>query len=344
MSAPQTPEETPVKFSLMRLLVRVCIILCLCAGVVALIGHQWLKIISTQEGPHQEHAIILVKPGDGHMVLKHKLERENLIHSHLHYHLYALYHHDTYIPKAGEYKVEAGASLEAIFKSLDSGKTYQRRLTIVEGQRSFDVMNSLNDAEGLSSVILSSPLEGSIFPDTYFYSYGDDRRQLLARMQQKMEITKAEIWAERDTTIPLKNADELVILASIIEKEAGNNAERALISSVFMNRLKKRMRLQSDPTVAYGLSLEKPLQLRLSKADLKTSHRWNSYLNAGLPPTPIANPSYESLYAAAHPAESDYFYFVADAEGGHAFSRTLAEHNKNVRIYRQKIKKRKTQN
>ena len=343
MTAAHPEPEKSASFSPLKLFARLLIIFLLCGGTFALAAYHWLGVISTQPGPHKNHALIVVKPGDGHMVLQHMLERDGLIHSRWHYHFFALYNHKKYMPKVGEYKIEAGATLTEIFQLLASGKTYQRRLTILEGWRSFDIMHALNSAETLSSVILSPPAEGSVFPDTYFYNYGDDRRTVLARMQRKMEITKAEIWANRDLSIPLKNADELVILASIIEKEAGNNAERALIASVFMNRLNKKMRLQSDPTVAYGLSIEQPLKLRLSKSDLKNRHRWNSYVHSGLPPTPIANPSFESLYAAAHPEKSDFLYFVADAEGGHKFSRTLAEHNKNVRIYRQKMKRQKAQ-
>lgn len=340
MSEAQPPHEVPQQSRLWRWLIRLCIILMLCGGLGFLVGQSWLEVIATQKGPHTDHVLVRVQPGDGHMVLQHKLAKHQIIHDRLHYQIYAFVNHSRYVPKAGEYLIEAGASLEDIFIQLDAGITYQRRITIIEGLRSFDIMNILNEAEGLRSVILSPPDEGSIFPDTYFYVYDDDRRSILARMQQKMEMLKAEIWAERDAGLPLKSPEELVILASIIEKEAGNASERPLIASVFVNRLNAKMRLQSDPTVAYGLYREQPLPQRLSRRELKTPHRWNSYMNAGLPPTPIANPSYASLYAAAHPAQTDYFYFVADGEGGHNFARTLAEHNRNVRIYRKKMKNR----
>ena len=219
---------------------------------------------------------------------------------------------------------------------------FQRNLTIIEGWRSFDVMRALNDAEEMSSIILQPPYEGSVFPDTYFYTKDTDRRTLLAQMQAKMEMTLASIWAERATDLPLRTPEDLLKLASIIEKETGVSDEKSLVSSVFMNRLHRKMRLQSDPTVAYGLSLKGPLKQTLTKSDLATSHKWNTYRIRGLPKTPIANPGYQSLYAAAHPKKTDYFYFVADGQGGHNFAKTLDAHNRNVRQYRDII--RKTQN
>ena len=171
-------------------------------------------------------------------------------------------------PRAGEYKIPAGASLAQILELLNSGKTYQRRITIIEGWRSYDVMLALNEAEGLSSVILRPPPEGSVFPDTYYYTKGMDRRAILAIMQEKMEITLAQIWAERRADLPYKSPRELLIMASIIEKETGRASERALVSGVFVNRLYKKMRLQSDPTVAYGLVREAALPTQLTKKDL----------------------------------------------------------------------------
>ena len=201
-------------------------------------------------------------------------------------------------------------------------------------------MQALNDAEKMNSVILQPPDEGSVFPDTYFYTKGTDRRTLLAQMQAKMEITLAVIWAERAADLPLKNPEDLLKLASIIEKETGASGEKPLVSSVFMNRLQRKMRLQSDPTVSYGLSLRGSLKQTLSKSDLASPHKWNTYRIKGLPKTPIANPGYQALYAAAHPKKTDYLYFVADGGGGHNFAKTLDAHNRNVRKYRNIMRKK----
>ena len=155
-----------------------------------------------------------------------------------------------------------------------------------------------------------------------------------------MEIVLAEIWAERAADLPLKTPKDLLKLASIIEKETGASGEKPLISSVFLNRLQRKMRLQSDPTVSYGLSLNWSLKQTLSRSDLASPHKWNTYRIKGLPKTPIANPGYQALYAAAHPKKTDYLYFVADGEGGHNFAKTLDAHNRNVRQYRDIIRKK----
>jgi len=344
VSAEESASEPVAKRPLiLRFFIRFAVISGLVASVAMLGGLWWIDIIANQQGPHKRHQLIYVEPGDGRMVLMHKLARGGVIGDELHYQILSLWHRNSHMPKAGEYLIEAGASLRQIMTQLDEGRTYQRRLTIIEGLRVVDVVGLLADDEMLDGAITSLPAEGSLFPDTYFYSRGDDRVSLLDRMQQQMEMRLAEVWAERAPDLPLSSAEELAILASIIEKETGLEDERQLVASVFINRLKKNMPLQSDPTVAYGLSVSDRLKTSLSRADLKTPHRWNSYLNKGLPPTAISNPSYASIYAAAHPEKSDYLYFVADAKGGHLFARTLAEHNRNVRIYRNRLKALKQQ-
>lgn len=339
MNKEEDSSETPSKGSpILRILLRLSIVCGLFSVVAILAGLWWIDFIGRQPGPHTEHTLILVEPGDGRLVLTHKLARHGVISETLHYQMLSLWKHDSYTPKAGEYLIEAGASLNQILTQLHDGDTYQRRLTVIEGLRSYDVVSMLNADDALAGDLKEIPEEGSLFPDTYFYSWGDDRNALISRMQQQMEIIVAEIWAERAPNLPISTPQDLITLASIIERETARDDERQLVASVFINRLDRNMRLQSDPTVAYGLSIEDRLKKKLSKTDLKTPHRWNSYLNQGLPPTPIANPSYASLYAAAHPQQSDYLYFVSDAQGGHLFARTLAEHNRNVRTYRNKIK------
>ena len=324
------------RFSFARFMLRVLVVITLLGGVAGGAGYYWLKLISVQPGPHDSYTLFVVKKGAGRIQLKHDLMRAGVISEPFHYHLVSLFHAADYMPKAGEYRIPPGASLRQILALFDSGRTYQRRVTILEGWRSVDVMKALNSAEALESVVLRPPAEGSVFPDTYFYSHGDDRRALVQRMQRKMEITAAEIWSNRQEGLPLRSVDELIILASMIEKETGRDGERVLVSSVFINRLNSGMRLQSDPTVAYGLAGDGPLPEALSRDDLRITHGWNTYRKKGLPKTAIANPSQASLYAAAHPDASDYLYFVADAKGGHLFARTLAEHNRNVRLYRKR--------
>jgi UPF0755 protein len=175
------------------------------------------------------------------------------------------------------------------------------------------------------------PSEGTIFPETYTFSKGKKRMDLVNEAKSMMRAKLKDVWDNRDEGLPYKNINEMLIMASIIEKETGINDERAKVASVFVNRLKKGMLLQTDPTVIYAITEGmQNFGRSLTRKDLKVDSPYNTYKYAGLPPTPICNPGFESIYAAAHPADTDYLYFVANGQGGHNFARTLSEHNKNV--------------
>ena len=339
--AEQDPAEKPKPRRMLVLIKRLAVVALLAGFGVVLAGYLYSDVMRTQKGPHTKAVLFDLSPGTGLFKLKHDLHRAGVLSHPWQFQLAVVFGTDDFVPKAGEYELPAQASLDQIMQILHAGRVYQRKLTMIEGWRSYDVMIALNDAEALTSVILAPPAEGSVFPDTYFYTKGTDRRALLETMQAKMEMTLAEIWSERAPNLPFDRPADLLKLASIIEKETGQSGEKPLVSSVFVNRLDKNMRLQSDPTVAYGLSVDKPLQKTLTKSDLAKRHRWNTYRFKGLPKTPIANPGYQSLYAAAHPDDTDYLYFVADGKGGHNFAKTLDAHNRNVRQYRQIIRNRK---
>jgi len=340
--AEQDPAEQPKpQRRLLRLIKRLVVIALMAVFAIALAGYLYSDVMRTQKGPHTETVLFDLSPGTGLFKLRYDLHRAGVISHPWQLQLAVLLTTDEFVPKAGEYELPAQASLDQIMQILHAGRVFQRKLTIIEGWRGYDVMIALNDAEAMSSVILRPPEEGSVFPDTYFYTKGTDRRVLLEQMQAKMEITLAEIWAERAPGLPLDRPADLVKLASIIEKETGQSGEKPLVSSVFINRLEKDMRLQSDPTVAYGLARDKPLPKVLTKSDLAKRHQWNTYRFKGLPKSPIANPGYLSLHAAAHPENTDFLYFVADGKGGHNFAKTLDAHNRNVRQYRQIIRKNK---
>ena len=306
-------------------------------------GYVWIDIIRSAAGPHRTPIMFIIGQGAGTKVLKYELARAGLIARPIHYHLHAALLGNTYLPKAGEYQIPAGASLTAITDQFHKGDVFQRRLVIPEGWRSYDIMEKINQAEGLTSVILRPPEEGSVLPNTYFYNFGMDRRELLKQMQAAMEIALAETWAGRAEDLPYERAEQLLVMASIIEKETGLISEQPRVSSVFVNRLRADMRLQSDPTVAYGFAKEGIIPKTLMKKHLASTHRWNTYRHKGLPPTAIANPGKTALIAAAHPETSSYYYFVADGRGGHLFGKTLAEHNRNVRIYRNHLKRSEKQ-
>ena len=310
----------------------------LCGGVGWLAGSLWLDMIETQPGPHDSNQIILIEPGDGAVRISWVLARAGVVHHRLHYRALSLRRQSGFVPKVGEYNIPPRASLAEIMDILQAGKSLQRRLTIPEGWQVRQIIETLNEAEGLAGQIVRLPAEGSLFPDTYFYERGIQRRQLIERMQADAETELALAWAGRAEGLPLASASELLILASMIEAETGRREERALVASVFVNRLRRGMRLQSDPTVLYGLQGRQPIDRPISKQDLQAPHGWNTYLIAGLPKTPIGNPGRAALVAAANPAETDYLYFVADGLGGHLFAKTLDAHNRNVRLYRQRKK------
>jgi peptidoglycan lytic transglycosylase G len=242
--------------------------------------------------------------------------------------------------QAGEYLFPARLSMRQIMEQMIAGGTIVHRLTIPEGLTSAEIVALVAAAPDLEgSLPAATPADGSLLPETYFFSRGETRAQLLERMRKGMKDALAELWPARDGAVTLKSAAEAVILASIVEKETGLAAERPHVASVFFNRLAQGMPLQSDPTVIYALTGGKgPLGRALLRADLQVANPYNTYANPGLPPGPIANPGRASLQAVLHPDSTKDLYFVADGSGGHAFAATLDEHNRNVAAWRQQQK------
>jgi UPF0755 protein len=233
--------------------------------------------------------------------------------------------------RAGEYLFAARISPRRAVALLQSGKTVVRRLTVAEGLTTTQVLAQLNRTEGLEGDLPSPPGEGTLLPETYHFSYGERRDAMVSRMRAAMDEILARLWDSRPPGSPLKSPREALILASIVEKETALPEERSRIAAVFLNRLGKGMRLQSDPTVAYALTGGLgPLGRPLSRADLKTPSPFNTYLIDGLPPGPVCNPGRAAMAAVLDPVATEDLYFVADGTGGHVFARTLGEHNRNV--------------
>jgi UPF0755 protein len=244
--------------------------------------------------------------------------------------------------KAGEYLVPARSSPREALELLKSGVTVVRKFTSPEGLTSGQIMAELAAAQGFSGEAGAVPREGSLLPETYHYSYGDAREGVIKRMSKAMEEALEAAWKAKPADSPLKSKAELLALASIVEKETGLAAERPRVAAVFLNRLKKGMKLQSDPTIIYGIagtagSFERPI----TKDDLQKPTPYNTYVIEGLPPGPICNPGRASLEAVVKPAASEELYFVADGTGGHAFAKTLEEHNRNVANWRKIERERK---
>ena len=237
--------------------------------------------------------------------------------------------------RAGEYLFAVALSTRDVIDLLRSGQTVVRRLTLAEGLTSYEIVALVEQAAALEGTVDTVPPEGSLLPETYHYARGDRRDELVARMGRARDKLLSELWAARAPNLPVATPQEAVVLASIVEKETGVAGERPRVASVFVNRLRKGMRLQSDPPVVYGLTGGTgALGRALTRKDLQAPSPYNTYLNPGLPPGPIANPGRASLEAVLNPARTAFLYFVADGSGGHAFAKTLAEHNRNVAKWR----------
>jgi len=235
--------------------------------------------------------------------------------------------------RAAEFRFPAHASLAEVLRILREARPVQRRLTIPEGLTTRQIAALLERAEGLTGEV--PPLEeGALLPETYAYQWGETRAALARRAEQAMTQALAAAWASRAEGLPLETPREALILASIVERETGVAEERARVAAVFLNRLRRGMPLQSDPTVIYAVAEGAGLDRALTRADLERDNPFNTYRVRGLPPAPIAAPGKEALAAVTQPATTDDLYFVANGEGGHAFARTLDEHNRNVARWR----------
>ncbi len=241
---------------------------------------------------------------------------------------------DKYL-RAGEYYFPAGISVYDVMQKIRKGDVVYHRLTIPEGLTSTQIAEIINAVPNLIGEDVVHIPEGSMLPETYAYKLGDSKKEIVSAAQKALTKVLDEAWQRRSNEVPVETKEELLVLASIIEKETSVPEERRLVASVFVNRLNKGMRLQTDPTVIYALTggrgdLGRPLY----RKDLRFDSPYNTYLNYGLPPTPICHPGKASIMAAADPEITDYLFFVASGNGGHNFARTLREHNSNVRHWK----------
>lgn len=235
--------------------------------------------------------------------------------------------------KAGEYHIPANVSPAQLVQILKSGKVILHPITLIEGETSHQLTQKLLQDLRFQGDC-PAPSEGSLLPETYHFPRGTNRQVIVDHMKKAMQQTVAHAWAGRPKDCPLKTPEEMVTLASIVEKETALPRERPIVAAVFLNRLKIGMPLQADPTVLYALTAGMMTHRSLSLEDLKVDHPHNTYRHMGLPPSPIANPGLQSLHAVLNPANVSYLYFVADGSGGHVFATTLEEHQRNHEAWR----------
>ncbi len=286
-------------------------------------------------GPLAEEKNVLFKKGTGFQQIVDDMEEAGVIRHGLVFKIIAVITGDARRFKAGEYRFTAFTPPRLIMDMIGSGNVVVRRLTVAEGLTVRQITEMLAKEPLLEGEITGSFSEGSLLPETYHYTYGDSRQALIGRMQDGMKQTLAELWEKRAKDLPITTPEQALVLASIVEKETGVDNERGKVASVFINRLRKGMKLQSDPTVIYGIEKEMgPLGRPLLGSDLKHGSPYNTYMISGLPPAAIANPGRAALEAVLNPPETSYLYFVATGTGGHNFSGNLAGHNDNVRQYR----------
>jgi peptidoglycan lytic transglycosylase G len=296
----------------------------------------WLMMESRKPGPLTAAKIVnIVREDDGGSIAE-QLERAGVIDSATRFSLLTLLDGKRSVLKRGEYAFKAGVSMNEIESLLAGHHVLLHKLTIPEGLTSEQIAQRLRDYDVLAGDVKETPREGSLMPDTYKFERGLNRQSLLAQMAKAQTKIVDEIWKSRAPDLPIKSPGEMVTLASIVEKETGRADERPHVAGVFINRLQRHMRLESDPTIVYGLVFGKgTLGHSITKAEVNQATPYNTYLIGGLPPGPISNPGKAALEAVANPARSKDLYFVADGTGGHVFADSLEQHLKNVARWRQ---------
>lgn len=309
----------------------------------AIFGISILEKEVSAPGPLQADKVVVIPRNTGTNEIAGLLKQEGVIEQPLLFEVFALLNRQRGQLKAGEFLFKAKASLEDTIDTLVQGKAILHSVTVPEGLTSDQIVARLYDNDILSGDVIETPREGSLLPDTYKFERGMTRQQLITSMQTAQRQAITQIWQRRSTDLPIKTPQELLILASIVEKETGRADERTRVAGVFINRLNKRMKLQSDPTIVYGLVGGKgTLGRGITKNEIETATPYNTYAIEGLPPSAIANPGRAALEAVANPSRTKDLYFVADGSGGHTFAETYDQHQRNVARWRQIEKTRAT--
>jgi UPF0755 protein len=339
---PNAPKRGAGFIRFLSAVFTIAVFVVLAAGAVAaLLYHEY-----EEPGPLAVARVVTIPKGEGRIEIASRLEKEGAISSRwafiANYLLRNALGTKQVELKAGDYEIKKGASMAEITAMLSAGRGVLSKVTIPEGLTSMQIVERLRQEAELAGDVTDIPPEGSLLPDTYRFSKGMERHELLERMQNEMQKFLSAAWERRQQNLPFSTPEEAIIFASIVEKETGRADERGRVAAVFANRMRKGMRLQSDPTVIYGIAGgQGTLGRSITRADLDTKTSHNTYQIPGLPPTPICNPGRSAIEASLNPPATTDLYFVADGTGGHTFSDTLKEHNAAVSTWRKVEKERK---
>ncbi len=306
-------------------------------GVGGYLGYREAK----SPGPSDTATVVLLEPGSAVSTIAYTLQDAGVIRNAEFFTAVVRMRRVQSGLKAGEYEVPARASLMDIIDLLIEGKSILHYFTAPEGLTTAQILRLIAADQTLVTEITLEPPEGELLPETYAFTRGETRDEIIRRMMKAQDALIDEIWDGRALELPFSTPAEAIILASIVEKETGIADERTRIAAVFVNRLKRNMRLESDPTIIYGLTKGEPLGRGLRQSELRGRTPYNTYVIKGLPPTPIGNPGRAAIEAVLHPAETDEIFFVADGTGGHVFSSTNRDHERNVAQWRRVERERR---
>ncbi len=292
-------------------------------------------------GPHDEDVVVLLEEGSSVTTIAETLGEAGVLRRPILFVAAAKLKGVTGSLKAGEYRIPKGLNVWDLVDLVERGKSILHYVTVAEGLTTAQALGVIRANEELEGELTLTPDEGALLPETYAFTRGETRDQLVDAMMKAQTALIDDAWDDRALELPFSTREEAIILASIVEKETAVAGERPRIAAVFVNRLKKGMRLESDPTIIYGLTGGEPLGRGLRVSEIKRETPYNTYRIDGLPPTPIANPGKDAILAVLNPARTDDLFFVADGTGGHVFAETLAEHNRNVAKWRRVERERR---
>jgi UPF0755 protein len=303
-------------------------------GVIAAGAFEWERADFVAPGPSQKETVVLIEPGEHLSAISQKLTDAGTVKNPVLFRIGAQLRGKGNRLKAGEYAIPAHASMADIMAILVAGKSIQHKLTAAEGLTSQMIYGIVKSDPVLTGDAGAVPAEGTLLPETYLFTRGVTRSEMLSRMANAQKELLAKLWPARAANLPFTTEHDAIVLASIVEKETSIPEERRHIAAVFENRLRLGMKLQSDPTIIYGLTRGYPLGRGIRESELTGATPYNTYVIVGLPPTAICNPGKDAIAAVLDPESSQDLYFVADGSGGHVFSATIAEHEKNVAKWR----------